>query len=313
VPKRGALSRSTAIARVRLAIQRTRGAAVAYDYDLLHVEIQGRALWATIDAPPINLMDRRLFAQLAKFSAEVALDDTISVVVLQSALPDFFIAHFDVEAILLLPIEGPPARAKLGGFHRMCEAYRSMPKATICKIAGRVGGGGSELAASCDMRFGALGGFVVNQIEVPLGILPGGSGTQRLPWLLGRGRALEMILGGQDLDAQTAERWGLLNRALPDDQLDDFVDSLARRISLFPPEAVRLAKASVLAALPDPAEHLVEEAVALQETLRLPGARASMEAFLKLGGQTPAGERHMEELLEAAARAADELVYPPDG
>jgi enoyl-CoA hydratase/carnithine racemase len=280
---------------------------VAYDYDLLHVAIEGRALWATIDAPPINLMSRPLFAQLAKFSAEVAADESISVVVLQSALPDFFIAHFDIETILSLPTDGPALRdEQLGGFHRMCEAFRSMPKATICKLAGRLGGGGSEIAASCDMRFGALERFVVNQIEVPLGILPGGSGTQRLPWLLGRGRALEMILGGTDLDARTAEQWGYLNRALPASDLDGFVDSLARRIASFSPDAVRRAKASVLRALPDPGAHLVEEALLLQEALRTDAARQAMEAFLELGGQTPDGERAMERLLADAARAAQE-------
>ena len=109
-----------------------------------------------------------------------------------------------------------------------------MPKATIAEINGRVGGGGSELASSCDMRFGAIGRTIVNQMEVPLGIIPGGTGTQRLPRLVGRGRAMEIILGGVDIDAVTAERWGYLNRALPPDELRPFVDSLAHRIARFP-------------------------------------------------------------------------------
>ena len=107
----------------------------------------------------------------------------------------------------------------------------------MAKIAGRVGGGGAELSASLDMRFGAIGRTVVNQMEVALGILPGGTGTQRLPRLVGRGRALEMVLGCDDVDAVTAERWGYLNRALPPDELDPFVDRLARRIASFPSEA----------------------------------------------------------------------------
>src|SRR5205823_1653710 len=99
---------------------------------------------------------------------------------------------------------------------------------------------------SVDMRFGALGKTKINQMEVPLGILPGGTGTQRLPRLMGRGRALEVILGGDDLDAETAEKWGYLNRALPPDELGPFVDRLAYRIASFPAAAVALAKEAVL-------------------------------------------------------------------
>jgi enoyl-CoA hydratase/carnithine racemase len=277
---------------------------MAYDYDLLHVEMREHAMFVTIDNPPINLMTRALFAQLAKFSAEVAADDDVLVVVLQSANPEFFIAHFDVEAILAFPVDGPaPREPELGGFHRMCEAYRTMPKATICKIAGRVGGGGSELAASCDMRFAARGRAVVNQMEVPLGILPAGSGSQRLPWLVGRGRAMEMVLGGIDVDAETGERWGYFNRALPADELDAFVEQLARRIAAFPPEAVRLAKASVLGALPDPRDALVEEAYRFQQVLRTPGAATAMRDFLARGGQTLAGERDLDATITGRARS----------
>ena len=114
-----------------------------------------------------------------------------------------------------------------------------MGTATIVKVAGRVGGGGAELAASCDMRFGVLGRTMVNQMEVPIGILPGGSGTQRLPRLVGRGRAMEFVLGGIDVDADTVERWGWLNRAFATrSELDTYVDDLARRIASFPPDAV---------------------------------------------------------------------------
>jgi enoyl-CoA hydratase/carnithine racemase len=118
----------------------------------------------------------------------------------------------------------------------MCEAFRTMPKATIAVIEGRVGGGGSELALSCDMRFAALGQAVLNQPEVALGIIPGGTGTARLGRLAGRSRALEIILGCADFDAATAERFGWVNRALPPDELWPFVDRLAARIaSAYPP------------------------------------------------------------------------------
>ena len=233
-----------------------------------------------------------LFGELARFAAEVADDEEVRAVVLRSDDPDFFIAHFDVEAILEFPTEGEAPRAsavEANPYHAMCETYRTMPKATICEIAGRVGGGGSELASSCDMRFGALGKTVINQPEVALGILPGGSGTQRLPRLLGRGRALELILGCEDLDADTAERWGYLNRALPPEELRPFVKRLAQRIASFPATAIALAKESVDCAEPR-REGLIEEGQRFQQLLRSDDAQRLMRQFMKSGGQTREGE-----------------------
>ena len=270
---------------------------MAYDYELLRVRVDDGVAWAEVDNPPINLMTVPLMLELARFAEEVAVDDAARVVVLTSANPEFFIAHFDVEAILQFPTGEPAQRdEQLNIFHVMCERFRTMPKATIAKVAGRVGGGGSELASSFDMRFGALGRTIVNQMEVALGILPGGTGTQRLPRLVGRSRALEIILGSDDLDAATAERWGYLNRALPPDELDGFVDRLARRIAAFPPQAVALAKQAVLNAEPDWHGGLVEEAFLFQQTLRTPEAPAAMRRFLELGGQTRDAELRMGDL-----------------
>ena len=276
---------------------------MAYDLQLIHVDVDGGVAVATIDAPPMNVMTIPLYFELAQLAGEVEADDSVRVLVLRSADPDFFIAHFDVEAILQFPTDQPPAReATPNPFHEMCERLRTMPKATIAEIGGRVGGGGSELASSCDMRFGALGRTVVNQMEVPLGILPGGTGTQRLPRLLGRGRALEVILGGIDLDAETAERWCYLNRALPPAELTAFVDALARRIAAFPPGAVARAKRAVLNAEELPLhEGLAEEAFLFQETLRDPLAQSSMRRFLELGGQTRDAELRMGELVTEIA------------
>jgi enoyl-CoA hydratase/carnithine racemase len=265
---------------------------VADPSSLVGVEVSAGVAVATIDAPPINVMTGAVFAALAERCAELEQDDDVRVVVFRSADPDFFIAHFDVELILRFPTDRPPERdPQLNGFHEMCERVRTMPKVTIAEIAGRVGGGGSEFAASCDMRFGALGRTVVNQMEVPLGILPGGTGTQRLPRLLGRGRAMEVILGGVDLDAETAERWGYLNRALPAAELTAHVDALAQRIARFPPGAVARAKQSILNAEGLPLhDALVEEAFLFQETLRDPAAQRAMQRFLDAGGQTRAVE-----------------------
>jgi enoyl-CoA hydratase/carnithine racemase len=277
--------------------------------ELVRITRDGGVACATIDAGEINLMTLELFGALARAIRGVAADDDIRVLVWQSANPEFFIAHFDVHAILAMPAEGDAVRGVPNPFHEMCEQLRTMPKATICKIAGRVGGGGAEFAAACDMRFGAIGRMTLNQMEVPLGILPGGGGTQRIPRLVGRGRALEIILGGVDVDAELAAQWGWLNRALPPGELDAHVDALARRIASFPAPAIAEAKAAVLAAEPDPAAGLEEESWRFQRLLRTADARAAMEAFLQAGGQTPDGERRVAELTaEVATEIATEIA-----
>jgi enoyl-CoA hydratase/carnithine racemase len=273
-------------------------------FELVRVDIDDHVAFATISAPPMNVMVRDLFVELAKFGATVAEDDDVRCVVLRSDDPDFFIAHFDVELILTFPHDEPAEKAaELGGFHLMCETYRTMPQATIAEIAGRVGGGGNELAMSCDMRFGAIGQTIINQMEVPLGILPGGTGTQRLPRLVGRGRAMEIILGGVDIDAETADRWGILNRALPPDELRPYVTALAKRIASYPPTAVALAKASV-ANTDTMSLHdgMLEEAYLFQQTLRDPEAQRRMARFIEVGGQTRDGEIN---LLDTVDKLAD--------
>ena len=244
-----------------------------------------------IDNPPINLFSVELFLGLADEFERLASDDAVHVIVLRSANPEWFIAHFDVEAILRFPLDRPTA-TELNPFHVMCETLRTMPKATIAVIEGRVGGGGSELTLSCDMRFGTPDA-VMNQPEVALGILPGGSGTVRLPRLIGRGRALEAVLGCDDIDAPTAERWGWLNRVLPPDEIGTFVDRLAGRIASFPAHAVAAAKASVLRAESGVQDQLLAEGNAFNETLARAETRQAMTRFMENGGQTPEGERRL--------------------
>ena len=182
---------------------------MAYEYEFLNVEIEGRLAVVTISNPPINIFTPALYMEMSALTIELKADPSLTVVVFKSADPDFFIAHFDVEAILQFPIDKDAEKdQELSEFHLMCERVRTMDKVTIAQIEGRVGGGGSEFSASMDMRFGVIGKTKINQMEVPLGILPGGTGTQRLPRLVGRGRAMEIVLGGDDLDAETAERWG---------------------------------------------------------------------------------------------------------
>lgn len=276
-----------------------------------HETIDGVAT-VTFDHPPVNVMSVAMFLGLADLADELAADAAVRAVVLRSANPEWFVAHFDVAAILGFPVpdpdapEAPPASVELNRFHVMCETFRTMPKPTIAVIEGRVGGGGSELALSCDMRF-ATPDAVFNQPEVALGIIPGGSGTVRLPRLIGRGRALEAILGCDDVDAATAERWGWVNRVLDPDSIGPFVDRLARRIASFPAHAVAAAKASVLRADGDLTADLLAEGDAFTATLGDPITRRAMERFLQLGGQTPDGERRLGVLAgELADGHADE-------
>lgn len=270
---------------------------MAYEYDLLTVEKDGRLARVIISNPPINLMTPDLYNELRNVCIELENDDSLSVVLFKSANPDFFIAHFDVEAILQFPTDDEPKReTELNPFHQMCERVRTMDKVTIAQIEGRVGGGGSEFVSSMDMRFGVSGKTVVNQMEVPIGILPGGSGTQRLPRLMGTGRALEVILGGEDLDAETAEKWGYLNRVFHAHEIEGWVESLAKRISGFPVSSVRLAKAAVLASEGPIQEGLQEEAYLFARLLRTPESQSQMKQFLELGGQTKEGELQVGKL-----------------
>ncbi|MEY2404299.1 MAG: hypothetical protein QOD38_1850 [Acidimicrobiaceae bacterium] len=261
---------------------------MAYDgYETLRVSVADRIARATIDHPPINLFDLSLMLECDRFGREVADDHSVQVVIVDSADADFFIAHADVDLILGLPREQRAgANAELGFFHAMCDRFRTMPKATIAVIEGRVRGGGSEFVSSFDMRFASRSRAVFGQPEVPLGIIPGGSGTQRLPRLVGRARALEIILGGGDVGGALAEEWGWVNRALPDDELRVFVDTLAARIASFPPGAIAAAKGSVDNALPDPVPGLCEEEWVFSQTLLDPEAIRRMELFMSVGGQT---------------------------
>jgi enoyl-CoA hydratase/carnithine racemase len=182
------------------------------------------------------------------------------------------------------------------------ERWRTLPQVTIAQLEGRARGGGSEFALSLDLRFGAVGRAILGQPEVAVGILPGGSGTQRLPRLVGRARALEVVLGCEDFDAELAERYGYINRALPANELGPFVDRLARRIAAFPAHAVRLAKRAVDAAGGPLDDGLLEEAHCFNLTLTDPELDARMEGALAAGAQTREGEIDLPGLIERSLR-----------
>ena len=260
---------------------------MGYDgYQRIRISVADGICRATIDNPPINLLDVSLILELGRFAGQVASDEDVRVVVVDSADPDFFIAHADITLIQALPRDDTSLHDELTPFHAMLEAFRTMPKATIAVIEGIARGGGSEFAMAFDMRFAALGKALLGQPEVAVGIIPGGGGTQRLPRLVGRARALEVVLGCQDIDAATADAWGYVNRALPRDELRPFVDTLAARIASFPLDVIATAKRAVDAAVGDPVPGLRVEDQLFRETLAGPAAAQRMRAFLDAGGQT---------------------------
>jgi enoyl-CoA hydratase/carnithine racemase len=270
-------------------------------YSCLKIGQDRGVLFVTIDHPPINLFDLALMQEIDRLGREIEVDDAVRVVVFDSANPDFFIAHADVNLILQLPRVAPPKADSLKFFHAMVDRFRTMPKVSVAKIEGRARGGGSEFVLSLDMRFGALGRAILGQPEVAVGIIPGGSGTQRLPRLMGRSRALEVVLGCDDFPADLAERYGYINRALPPDELGPFVEQLAYRIASFPPDAIALAKASVNCAELPTVQGLIEEAHYFDLSVATDAAQKRMRRFLELGGQTREVELEQRALFDRLA------------
>ena len=260
-------------------------------YSTLGVTVEACVATVTIDHGEINLMDMAMLADLDRLGRRLESDPAVKVVVLQSANPEFFIAHADINVIGQLPAAPPPREEELGWVHATLDRFRTMPKATIAKIQGRCRGGGSELVLACDMRFAAIGRGVLCQPEVGVGIIPGAGGSVRLPRLLGRGRALEIILGCGDFPAELAERYGYVNRAIPAGEIDFFVQSLARRIASFPAEAIALAKQAVRFQEAGMEDQLSREELVFLESVHTVAARRRMTAALAAGMQTPLMEK----------------------
>ncbi|MFM0165785.1 enoyl-CoA hydratase/isomerase family protein [Paraburkholderia sediminicola] len=256
------------------------------DFTTLRVAVVAGVARVTFDHGPINLMDMAMLADLDRAGRMLEADPAVKVVILQSANPDFFIAHGDVSVIPHLPAEPAPREQKLGDVHAIVDRFRTMPKATIAKIEGRCRGGGSELALACDMRFAAIGRAFLSQPEVGVGIIPGAGGSARLPRLVGRGRALEIILGCADFNAETAERYGWVNRALPATEIDYFVNALAIRIAGFPAATLAQAKYMVDATDPKIADDLALEERLFLQSAQTSGARTRIGAAMGAGMQT---------------------------
>jgi enoyl-CoA hydratase/carnithine racemase len=275
---------------------------MATEYETFSVEHDAGVARVTIDHPPVNLLDLPMLRDLTVLVGELEAEDpdapdATRVVIVRSADPEFFVAHADLGLIKALPRDPRPDPTELDFFPALVERVRTLPQVTIAQVEGRARGGGSELILSMDMRFAAIGRSLLAQPEVAIGIIPGGGGTQRLGRFLGRARALEVVLGCDDFDAETAERYGWIDRALPPDELQPFVDRLARRIASFPARAVRLAKRAVDAATPDWRPGLLAEAKAWNEVLTDPELDARFDAALAAGAQTRAGELSLSDLL----------------
>jgi len=272
-------------------------------YERFSLSLDGGVGFVTIENPPINLMDVTMMREMGRLARDTAADPSIRVLVFRSANPEFFIAHADVVSMVELDSSPAERSAELNPLHRIMEAWRRHPKATIAQIEGRARGGGSEFALSLDMRFAALDTAILSQPEVVLGIFPGAGGSQRLAKLVGRGRALEIILGGCDFTAAEAARYGYVNSALPAGQLGPYVEALAHRIASFPPETIRLAKESVDAALDSTwNDGLLDEAFYWQQAFAQEETRRRMRAFLQFGGQTRDSELDWQSLVDELSR-----------
>ncbi|HWX28304.1 MAG TPA: enoyl-CoA hydratase/isomerase family protein [Steroidobacteraceae bacterium] len=251
----------------------------------LRVTEETPAYWRIIfDYPPFNVADGTMFQALQDLLARINVDPSLRVVVFESANRDFYLSHFDLTGKLgnVMTAVGPSGLPVLADtFVRITRS----PVVSIAKIRGCVRGACSEFVLACDMRFASRENTRLGQPEVGVGLHPGGGGTERLPHLVGRGRALEIVLGANDFDGDTAERYGYVNRALPDAELDDFVDTLARRIASFDRRAVAAAKNLVNQVSLPSADRLLEALNSFQAALAWTETQQRIEALLKRGLQ----------------------------
>jgi enoyl-CoA hydratase/carnithine racemase len=223
----------------------------------------------TFANPPVNLIVGETVLRLAAIVDELADDPDIQVVVFDSAVPDFFFNHFDLPAAADFP--APEGDDELPVWTDLVLRISKAPYVTIATIRGRTRGGGNELALALDLRYASSEHAIFGQPEVGSGLLPGGGGTERLPRTIGRDRALEVILTSADYDADTAERWGWVTRALPDAELDAFVDAIVARLASFDRTSLAAAKKAINRATLPPDADLVAAYGEFAHSLTLPG------------------------------------------
>lgn len=243
------------------------------------------AYWRGVfENPPFNMVDATIFEGLQDLLARMDASLSLRVVVFESANPDFYLAHFDLTGKTgnITTAVGP------SGLPILMDTFVRLTKSSvvsIAKIRGCVRGASSEFVLACDMRFASRENTRLGQPEVGVGVNPGGGATERLPLLVGRGRALEIVLGSNDFDGDTAERYGYVNRALPDAELDGFVDALARRIASFDRRPIAAAKNLINQVSLPSADRLLDALNAFQTALTWPETQQRVQALLKRGLQ----------------------------
>jgi enoyl-CoA hydratase/carnithine racemase len=246
-------------------------------FETLNVSREGAVLFAEIAAPPMNLLGPELVRDLVLLIQQAEADDAIRVLVFKSADPEYFISHVDVTRVT----EYRQEAAKLTGEPSIALLFRHLSASrliTIAQIEGRVRAAGSEFVLACDMRFAARESAIFGQPEPALGVLPGGGASQHLARLMGRARALEVMLSAEDYDADLAERYGWINRALPAATLDHFVKSLAHRIAGFPAAGQIAVKNRVNAITLAPPEDFRRDSDLFGEGMRAPEAQSQIQA-----------------------------------
>ncbi|MBY8881176.1 enoyl-CoA hydratase/isomerase family protein [Actinacidiphila acidipaludis] len=253
---------------------------------------------AVVDNPPVNLFDPTVFAGLNLLRS--CADDpanAVKVVVFESANPDFFFAHLDLAKAAEVP-DIPGGQSIVQSWPGFSRWLTNAPVVTIAKIRGRARGIGNEFVCACDMRFASLETGRLCQIEVGFALVPGGGGLEWLPRHVGRGRALEAVLSTDDFDAETAERYGWVNRALPDAELDDYVDRLARRIATFDATALATAKQLIGGGQPTPTENELAESFGAIRALRRsePAQRLAAQLRERAGGSLASAELDLPQL-----------------
>jgi enoyl-CoA hydratase/carnithine racemase len=271
-------------------------------YGPLLLDVEPGLVVVTIDHPPTNLVDAAFVAGLVGLLDAVERDGSVRVVVFRSADPDFFLMHGDVESLLRIPRSRhtPPDTPNVAAatFQRLSSASF----VSIGAVDGAARGGGCEFLTALDLRYGTAR-TVIGQPEVPMGILPGAGGTVRLPRLLGRARALEVILTGSDYTAHDALALGWLNALVSSHDLDAHVLGIARRIATMPPGSVAAVKRVVDRSLGDLHDALVAESDALGQLTSAGAHHDPMRRFLDAGGQTREGETtRMTAILDAMRR-----------
>jgi enoyl-CoA hydratase/carnithine racemase len=241
----------------------------------------------TIDHPPLNIFGPDAIPQLNEVITAIETDEDVKVVVFDSAVPGFFMTHYDFLAKPEETTSLPPGPLGLGPLNDMLVRLSRAPVVSIASIRGRATGNGSELALACDMRFASREKAILSHFEVGAGIVPGGGPMARLPRLMGRGRALEVLLGADDIPGDLAERYGYVNRSFPDGELDGFVENLATRIASFDKQAISETKSFVdVASLPPDYEIAPEWDVCIASIMR-PAAQERIKKLMERGFHKP--------------------------